>query len=142
MSIFQAVAATALIALVGYAGWDYHRISQIYLAPEARDAAYRDDTLPKIRHSWLFRNQVRFAELTITPLTRDNAQWTFDTARALLHYSPEPRIMEKVIESAVMLGRDDEALLHLARYRAAFPEDHARWAQQATAAPERLQPLK
>jgi O-antigen ligase len=142
VSIFQALAATILIAIVGYAGWDYHRISQIYLAPEARDAAYRDDTLPKIRDSWLFRDQVRFAELTITPLTRDNAQWTFDTARVLLHYSPEPRIIEKVIESAVMLGRDDEALMHLARYRAAFPEDHARWVQEAAAAPERLPHLK
>jgi len=142
MAFSQALAATVLMAFVGYAGWDYHRISQIYLAPEARDAAYRDDTLPKIRHSWLFRNQVRFAELTITPLTRDNAQWTFDTATALLHYSPEPRIIEKVIESAVMLGRDDEALLHLARYRAAFPVDHARWAQEASAAPEHLQRLK
>ena len=141
-STFQALAATILIAFAGYASWDYHRISQIYLATEARDAAYRDDTMDKIRGSWLFRNQVRFAELTITPLTRDNAQWTFDTARALLHYSPEPHIIEKVIESAVMLGRDDEALLHLARYRAAFPVDHARWAREAAAAPARLQHLK
>lgn len=142
VSSVQALAATVLIAIAGYAGWDYHRISQIYLTPEDRDAAYRDDTLPKIRGSWLFRDQVRFAELTITPLTRENAQWTFDTARALLHYSPEPRIIEKVIESAVMLGRDDEALIHLARYRAAFPVEHARWAQEAAAAPERLQLLK
>ncbi len=31
----------------------------------------------------------------MTGLNRDNAQWTFDTATALLHYSPEPRIIEK-----------------------------------------------
>lgn len=121
------VVATALLAAVAYAAWDYHRISQLYLAPQARDAAYRDDTLDKVRGSWLFRNQVRFAELTTTTLKPGNAQWTYDTATALLHYSPEPRVIEKVIESAVMLGRDDEALLHLVRYRAAFPEDHAKW---------------
>ncbi|MDI1240270.1 MAG: Wzy polymerase domain-containing protein [Polaromonas sp.] len=121
------VVATALLAGVAYAAWDYHRVSQLYLAPQARDAAYRDDTLDKVRGSWLFRNQVQFAELTTTTLRRDNAQWTFDTATALLHYSPEPRVIEKVIESAVMLGRDDEALLHLVRYRAAFPDDHAKW---------------
>ncbi len=109
--------------------WDYHRISQIYLPPEARDAAYRDGTLAKIRASWLFARQVRFAELGITPLTPANAQWTFDTATALLHYSPEPRVAEKLIESAVMLGRDDEALAQLARFRAAFPADYARWAR-------------
>ncbi len=124
--------AIVLIAITGYAMWDYHRISQIYRAPEVRAAAYRDDTLAKIRNSWLFANQVRFAELSITPLTQANAQWTFDTARALLHYSPEPRVIEKLIESAVMLGRDDEALFYLARYRAAFPKDHAQWAKAHT----------
>ncbi|MDI1272055.1 Wzy polymerase domain-containing protein [Polaromonas sp.] len=121
------VVATALLAGVAYAAWDYHRVSQLYLAPQARDAAYRDDTLDKVRGSWLFWNQVQFAELTTTTLKHDNAQWTFDTASALLHYSPEPRVIEKVIESAVMLGRDDEALLHLVRYRAAFPGDYAKW---------------
>lgn len=121
------VLAAALLTAVAYAAWDYHLISQIYLAPQARDPAYRDDTLEKVRGSWLFRNQVRFAELTTTALNRGNAQWTFDTATALLHYSPEPRVIEKVIESAVMLGRDDEALLHLVRYRAAFPGDYKKW---------------
>jgi len=121
------VVAAALLAAVAYAAWDYHRISQIYLAPQARDPAYRDNTLDKVRESWLFRNQVRFAELTTTALERHNAQWTFDTATALLHYSPEPRVIEKVIESAVMLGRDDEALLHLVRYRAAFPDEYTKW---------------
>jgi len=119
--------ASALFAAAAYAAWDYHRISQIYLTPEMRDPFYRGDTMSKIRESWLFRNQVRFAELTTTPLKRDTAQWTFDTATGLLHFSPEPRVIEKVIESAVMLGRDDEALLHLVRYRAAFPEDYEKW---------------
>lgn len=126
-SAMRIALAIALLVAVAYAAWDYHRISQIYLSPQARDAAYREDTMSKIRGSWLFRNQVRFAELTTTPLARENAQWTHDTALALLHYSPEPRVIEKVIESAVMLGRDDQALLHLARYRAAFPQDHAKW---------------
>ena len=128
--------AIALLSFSLYAAWDYRRISQIYLQPEARDAFYRSDTLAKIRSSWLFADQVRFAELMITPLTQSNADWTFNTANALLHYSPEPRVVEKLIESAVMLGRDDEALAHLARYRAAFPKDHALWAKAiATAKP-------
>jgi O-antigen ligase len=135
-AVVQRGIALVLIAAIGYAAWDYRRISQIYLPDEARAAAYRDDTLNKIRGSWLFRDQVRFAELTLTPLTRDNAQWTFDAARALLHFSPEPRVIEKVIESAVMLGRDDEAVAHLARYRAAFPADHAVWAAGNASAPK------
>ena len=129
MHVSRALLATFLIAGAGYAVWDYQRISQIYLAPEQRDAAYRSDTLAKIQGSWLFASQVDFARLLLTPLTRDNARWTFDLACALLHYSPEPRIIEKTIESAVLLGLDNEALVHLARYQAAFPKDYARWAQ-------------
>ncbi len=125
--VWRAPFAIVLIAIAAYAAWDYHRVSQIYRAPEARDAAYREATLAKIRDSWLFADQVSFAELSLTPLTQANAQWTFDRATALLHYSPEPRVIEKVIESAVMLRRDDEAMMHLARYRAAFPKDHAQW---------------
>ena len=127
--ILRAQAAIILIAFIAYAAWDYHRISQIYLEPESRSAAYRADTLDKIRSSWLFADQVQFAELLITPLTPANAEWTLNTAKQLLHYSPEPRVVEKLIESAVLLGEDDEALAYLARYRAAFPKEHAFWAK-------------
>ena len=132
---FRPLLAIILIAFCGFAIWDYQRVSQIYLAPDARDAAYRSDTLGKIRGSWLFHRQVSFAELVLTPLAPGNAQQTYDNASRLLHYSPEPRVIEKVIESATILGRDDEALAHLARYRAAFPADHARWASANTKAP-------
>ncbi len=123
-------AATFLVAAGAFAAWDYHRISQIFLPPDSRSPAYRDNTLDKIRGSWLFSNQVRFAEFVTTPLTRDNAARVNAMAHQLLHYSPEARVAEKLIESAVMLGRDDEALLFLARYRAAFPAEHARWAKR------------
>ena len=128
--ILRAQAAIILIAFIAYAAWDYHRISQIYLEPESRSAAYRADTLDKIRSSWLFADQVQFAELLITPLTLANAEWTMQTAKKLLHYSPEPRVVERLIESAVMLGRDDEALAYLARYKAAFPKEHTLWAKR------------
>ena len=123
--------ALAAVVLAGcaYAAWDYRRVSQIYLPPEARAAGYEGDPLPRMRNSWLFRNQVRFAELTITPLTRSNAQWTFDTAASLLHYSPEPRVIEKLTESAIVLGKENEAFLQLARFRAAFPQAYEKWAQ-------------
>lgn len=121
------IVAGLLAAACLYAAWDYRRISQIYLAPEQRAAAYRHDTLAKIRDSLLFRRQVQFAWLTTTPLDRSNAQAVHAVALGLLHYSPEPRVVEKLIESAVLLGRDDEAQFHIARYRAAFPQAHAKW---------------
>ena len=125
--ILKASLAIILIAVTAFAAWDYNRVSQIYLAPEARDAAYRSATLEKINESWFFDNQLRFAQLLVTPLTPQNAEWTFSMASDLLHYSPEPRVAEKIIESAVLLKRDAAALEQMVRYRAAFPREYAKW---------------
>ena len=51
-----------------------------------------------------------------------------DLASASLHYSPEPAVIERLIESEVMLGMDDAAVLDLARFKAAFPKEHEAWA--------------
>jgi O-antigen ligase len=124
---FLAVTAALMMALAAYGAWDYRRVSQVYLSPAKRDPAYRDNTLEKIGDTLLFRSQYDFAALSMTPLTPENALKLHVLGTDMLHYSPEPRVIEKVIESAVMLGRDDEALLHLARYRAAFPVEYTRW---------------
>jgi O-antigen ligase len=128
-ALCAAIAAVALCG-AGYAAWDYHRASQIYLTEEQRSPEWRHDPLPRLRGSWLFRHQVRFAELTLTPLTRNNAAWTFAQAQALLHYSPEPRVIEKLIESAMLIGREDVALGQLARFRAAFPDAYKAWREE------------
>lgn len=127
--VLQTWAALFLIAFSGYAAWDYDRISQIYKSPDHRSPALRDNTLVKIADSRLFADQVRFAELTTTLLTQNNAAHVHDLALAVLHFSPEPRVIEKLIESAALLGLQDEALYYAARYQAAFPESHAAWAE-------------
>lgn len=119
--------AALIMAFCAYAIWDYRRVSQIYLNPEDRAAAYRDDTLARTRSSWLFTNQWEFAALTIGELTPTNATVVFERAQRLLHYSPEARVIERVIESAELLGRFDDAAWHEERYRAAFPKAHAQW---------------
>ena len=120
------------IVFIAYAAWDYYRISQIYLAPNQRSEAYRDDTLAKIQGSWLFKNQVQFAELTTTPVTAENAARINTMAHGLLHFSPEARVVEKLIDSAVLLGRHDEARFYAARYRAAYPAEYASWLAAAS----------
>ena len=124
---WRALTATIMIVVLAGVAVSYYQVSQIYLPPDKRSAAYRDGTLAKVQDNWIFRAQARFAYLNITPLTPMNAAALHAMAVELLHYSPEPRVIEKAIESAVMLGRDDEALYYLARYRAAFPKEHARW---------------
>ena len=121
--------AAAMLTMAAYAGWDYHRISQIYLPVEQRAAAYRDDAMGHARKSWLYADVVRFAEVTTRPAVRENAQWMLPAALKTLHFSPEPRVIQKVIESATLLGRDDVALAHLARFRAAFPREQKQWAE-------------
>jgi hypothetical protein len=130
--VWTASAASVLIAICAYAAWDYWRVSQLYLLPAQRSGIYRDNTLDKLRSSWLFKNQVQFAELTTTPTTAHNAAQLLEQALQLLHFSPEPRVVEKLIESAALLGRNDEAVYYLERYRAAFPEAHAHWAAESS----------
>ena len=130
--------AAAMLAAVAYAGWDYHRISQIYLPAEQRSAWYRDDAMGNAKKSWLFADSVRFAEVTTRPVTRDNAPWMLLESLKALHFSPEPRVITKVIESATVLGREDLAIAHLARFKAAFPDKYRQWSDDNRRMAERV----
>ena len=123
----RAWVAMLLIACVAYVAWDYQRISQIYRPPAERQAAYRENTLDKISATWLFRPQVNFAGLTTAELNAGNAAQIHDLALALLHFSPEERIVLRVIESAELLGLKDEADYYRVRFQAAYPERYAQW---------------
>ena len=60
---------------------------------------------------------------------QDRDFWYAQTSVYTLHFSPDARVNQKVIESATLLGRDDVALAHLARFRAAFPREQKQWAE-------------
>ncbi len=122
-----ATLGVAILGCCGYASWDYWRVSQIYSVPAERAMAYREDTLAKISGSWLFRNQVRFAELGTTALTPQNADQTLALAEELLHFSAEPSVVEKIIESAYLVGNDAKTQFYLLRFKAAFPQAFAQW---------------
>lgn len=126
----QATLAGMLLTFCALAGWQYHVASQIYLSPEERTPAYRSDTLEKTRQVLLFQDQVRFAELTTADLTPANAAQMNQLAKEILHFSPEARVAEIIIDSARLLGHDGEADFYLARLQAAFPQAHADWKQQ------------
>lgn len=124
----RAVAVLGLL-VCAYVGWDYWRISQIYLPAARRAEAYRDNTLEQISTTWLFRSQVQFAELGVTPLTAENAEHINALAQDMLHFSPEASVAQKLVESALLLGRDGEAREFALRYQAAFPSEYAAWKQ-------------
>jgi hypothetical protein len=124
---FLGLAATAIIATCGFAAWQYQLASQIYLPQDSRMVAYRDETLKKISHVSLFQDQVRFADLTTMDLDAQNAQTVHDLAIDMLHFSPESRVVELVLDSAELLGRQEEIAFYSVRYQAAFPENFAKW---------------
>jgi hypothetical protein len=91
--------------------------------------------LNKIRASWLFQRQVQFAELGTTTVTPDNAQTINSLAKELLHFSPEASVVQKLIDSALLLGNTEEAAYFAQRYQAAFPQDYAVWRRAQSSNP-------
>ena len=126
------LAGAAFVAAV-YASWDYVRISQIYLAREERLPAYREDTLAKIQSSWLYHDTVQFAALTVTSLTPETAPEILLLAKTMLHFSPEPMVLEKVLEAAQMRGEKDDLAYFERRYQAAYPAPYEKWLKRQPA---------
>lgn len=124
------LSAIISIAICGFAAWNYYLVSQEYLEPSERAPAYRENTLAKLKSVWLYQDQVLFAELTTTDLTRANAAYLNTLGKQMLHFSPEARVVEIVLDSARLLGRQDEVTFYAARYKAAFPKDYAAWVKQ------------
>jgi O-antigen ligase len=123
----QALVTIVIIAFCAFAAWQYQLASQIYLSPEQRRLAYREDTITKTREVFLFQDQVLFAELTTTDVNPNNAAYINALAIHVLHFSPEASVAEQLIESAYLLGRKEEARFYMARYQAAFAQAFAQW---------------
>jgi len=129
--------ALALGLLLGVAviAFDYHRTSQIYLPAHQRHSAYGHEPLKAAQASWFFQNHARFATLTLTPLRSDNAAEQLALAQELLHHSAEPVVIERLLDSAALLGRGELLAFHSRRYEAAYPQAYANWLQRQSAGP-------
>jgi O-antigen ligase len=125
--LWRLAMATSLLLAVLYAAWDYQRIRQIYLPVAERAAPYRDNTIAKLQGSWLFGPAVDFAELTTTVLSPANALAVQSLAEKMLHFSPEPRVIEPLLDSLRLQDQDEALQFYLARYQAAFAGPYARW---------------
>jgi len=119
------------VALVGYVAWDYHRMAQIYLQPQERSALHSRTDQLTARDSVLFKPQIEFAAFTTTPLTQANAGRMADMGERVLHYSPEPQVVEILIDALMLLEQQERAAWHEARFRAAFPDAHAQWVRRS-----------
>ncbi len=108
------------LVLVLFVGADYQRARQVYLPPAQRWSIWAQDPWTAAERSMFFAEAVRFAQVTTTPVTEDNASAMLQASQALLHYSPEPRVIDKLIESARLAHEDALADWHAAQKAAVY----------------------
>ncbi len=117
--------ATCMLVVMAYTAWDYWRISQLFVPLPLRAEAYREHTADKVSDTWLFRNIVLFAKVTTTTPDSDNAAQLYGQALQLLHYSPEPRVIGPLLESARLAGQESVVTERIrARWRAVYAADY------------------
>jgi len=120
--------ATVVLLALGWAGADYWRVSQTLFAPTPNYlTAIMGSPRAQAKNSWLFEPEVQFAELVTTEVTPANAKAMHALALRVLHYSPEPRVLEQLLESARLAGQEADVALYTDRFARAHPQEHARW---------------
>lgn len=127
------------LALVGMA-WDYVRVTQLFTPQDERLAPWQTDVWKTVRHSVFFSDQILFSRVVTTDPTLDSAPALLDAALAALRDSPEPRVIERVIVSASLLGRQDLVDFHAKRYAANWPKQYQAWRAAQAGADAALPP--
>jgi hypothetical protein len=128
-----AAGAMALTVFTAYAGFDYHRVSQVFRPVAQRSPWYADDPLGHADRSVLFKPQADFARLSLMQVTPENAAYVLELSQRVLHHSPEAGVIEKLLQAAQLAGRTDLYDLHRRQYRAAFPAKHDQWQRRQLA---------
>jgi hypothetical protein len=128
---FKPALATLAALALAWAAADYWRVSQAFFVPASmRLTNIWSGSQSQVKNTWLFAPQVEFAELVTTDVTPANAQAMHALALRVLHYSPEPRVIEKLLDSARLSGLEADMALYADRFARANPQDHARWLQK------------
>lgn len=122
----QVALLTACVAWLAGAfiiGNDFRRMAQLYIDPPHRLAQWRDLTAREVSQTTgFFANPAEFAWLTTTTVNEQNAVQMHAMARRLLHYSPEPRVITKLITSAQLLGLQADVQEQTQLFERAYPD--------------------
>jgi hypothetical protein len=108
------------------AAQSYERVSRLYSIGAARAVVFDPFGELQYHDIFLFVNEVAFSRLSM-PVKNGRPEDQYALAQQLLHYSAEPRVIERLLESAQLLGRADEVAFYKARYAQAFPERFIEW---------------
>lgn len=75
----------------------------------------------------LFRGTVDLATLRLTDVSPANAAFTRTLAERALHYSPEPIVIESLLQSLWYLGDNTALQKHAQLYCAKYPKSYTQW---------------
>jgi O-antigen ligase len=117
------ILGSAILAAAAFIAVDYSRVRQIFIPANQRAAYWPGDAMDVAKSSILFHKTALFAEYTSTPVTDENAPQMLATGLALLHYSPEPKVIRKVIDAAQRVGNERMAAKHRTLMKVAFKLD-------------------
>ena len=113
----------AMLLVMTWMGWDYLRVTQLYLPAKDRLARFEYDTLNKVRHSVFFSNEVLFAQVNNSQPAPANAKAILSGALVAIHAYPEPRMAEKLIAAALLSDDTELAKYHAVRFKATWPQE-------------------
>jgi O-antigen ligase len=108
-----------------YLAWDYDRVSQAYGGPHRRAVNNDSQPLVQAQKSRVFRAYALFAKVTTLTVTPDNAAQMLPELLELLHFSAEPRVLDRLVTAQLLLGNTADARAYARRYKAAFPVEFA-----------------
>ena len=70
---------------------------------------------------------MQFASVSLDPVTLEQAEQQLAIARRLMHYSPESRMVIRIIECLRVLERHAEADAEAEHFKQVYPAEYARW---------------
>jgi O-antigen ligase len=118
-----------------YAAWDFDRVSQAFNGAHKREVPLGVSRIDEAQKSLLFAPYARFAKAMVTEVDASNAAQLLPELQALLHFSAEPRLIEKLLKALSLaapyspnkLLLEAEAAALEKRYAIAFPADYQQY---------------
>lgn len=115
-----------LTMMCALAWMQYDKVATVYAFPANQKQA-RLVVLEQAKNAWLFEAEVAYAELGLWDVNEQTAADIRLKTEKLLHFSAEPRVIQKLILSLWYLKDVPALQFHAQRYCQAFPEAYMRW---------------
>jgi hypothetical protein len=120
--------AVVTLGILAFIAYDHVQVQQIYWPSAQRYSVWRDQALQVAQRAWFFRSTALFAKVTTTAVHEDNARAMLEDSLRVLDSSPEPRVIEKLLDSAQLLGEKALYETHKVHFQRVYPQAYLAWA--------------